>query len=611
MSLTILLASPGVGLRSVEERLNQRPSTIVRDVEDRLLADPTIWQSDRFYFTQTRNMRAVLRHFTRSEVIERWKMALKDCLSDLEESKADHKVLAFHPSLFAPRRSEHYSTIATAISDHRIREADRVVMLIDDIYDMWSNLSQDSNDLFHQDAWLRRRLEAQDLDAAVHYTHKTQSLVLKDAGVIAEGESKRKEETFRRLIDASEFNQLVLESSSSILSQLLAWRHLDMVEAESLAASIQAKMTVFGVKHPLEALSRLLEEPDTITSYLSHPISRPRRTFLDGVKKTRKGDWPSVVSDSNDLSRRFADYGVVLVCPTAIDEFRLEQPAKSSDRSANLLERALVLTERWPPLVDGRWSLNGAKRASDRLVQTSLTAANTPAAFEATLARSLESLIYAEVPFRDHFLVTHTDALLVYRPLYETGVFSDGVKNEITHWEAFWRGNDSTRKALFIHSPSDLQVICARIGQEVQYGRSRFYATAKQVLERRQIPKGIVEAILSGQHVRSEMLDSEFLEEGSSIESLTEAVYDEAGKIELFTELTGLSADLYGVRSIAISSLRGEAPSSQEMKLLASFLTSSQTDEALDGSLEEAIYSDIERHLGCSISEWARSAVKN
>jgi len=71
--------------------------------------------------------------------------------------------------------------------------------------------------------------------------------------------------------------------------------------------------------------------------------------------------------------------------------------------------------------------------------------------------RGLEASIQAEVPFREDLLISATQHLVIFRPLYETGLFSDGVQAEIRHWLDLQFADMVPRRAAFIHDVRDVQ----------------------------------------------------------------------------------------------------------------------------------------------------------
>ncbi len=570
MTRTLLVGPAGVGLSDVVTRFTRSAgsTTDVEDlevfyVEHDLLAT-TDWLSPQFPFTATRNMRDLLLGITRRELMELWTAALERCVERADASSAPHTVIAFHPSLYAFSRNEQYSTVGWALASGRLTGISRVVLLIDDVYDMWERLAVDKGALFHHAEWLRRRLEAQKLDDLI---------VFDGAGSATP-----------KVDSADTFDGLVMDSAHAILGRLLAWRHLDMVEAESLASTLGAPLTALGVKHPFDALRTLIVKPATATAYLSHPISRPRRARRSG------SEWPAVVTESNELSPKFSELDVVLVCPTAIDEFRLEQP---TERQA-IFSRPFELGERWPPLVHQDDAISAAAHPSDRLTHIPLVSRSSLTA--GATARSIETEIYAEVPFRDHYLVTHTSSFFVFRPLYEEGEFSGGVRAEIAHWQQL-ANFESGRRALFVHAEEDVRLIEAHLDEQPL--RERIRSRMRDYLKRRGLPEENIEDLLSGRPLRSDMLAAD-TPSSAVLNQLLDDARDHAGKDLFFAALTALAPESWlQDERVTLSVLRSSAPSRNELQEYAGFL---KGESSLDHNGD--YFREIERTIGATMSEW-------
>lgn len=436
MPRVALLATPGVGLRKVQGRLERLKGVEnVIDVEDILLKREDLWASSRLKAVpyESRKMRSFTEAFTRGQVLDEWAEAYSEAASISQTTEIGTSVISFHPSLYSQRRSELYSTLLAPMSSVTFVKFDHVVLLIDDIYDMQSRLGG-TQDIFELESSLSKELVAQRLGK--YRADKPPK----------SGDPER--ETWC---------SLRAEHINTIMGRLATWRRFDMIQAELLAQVHKCRLTVLGVKHPLRTLEELVTEPTRAhTSYLSHPISRPRRAF----NKREIPVWPpKVVLDSNLLGDRLAalEQSVELVMPTAIDELRVTGPATTDP-----FKRSYSLTARWPRLSE-----------TDEIVPNENPAdlpVDSEMAGEQDLnlgsqARSLERLIYGEVPFRDHFLVAHTDSFLVYRPFFGCGneaggKFSAGVKAEIRHWAdaaSVVKVQNQDRRAVFIHSSEDVK----------------------------------------------------------------------------------------------------------------------------------------------------------
>lgn len=573
MPITLLLAPAGVGLTEVVERLSSAEqwgassgsTPSVTYVEHDLL-DHVDWTSRKFPFSHDRNMRDLLMGVTRRELMGLWKDALGRCVEAAMASGAANPVIALHPSLYAARRNEQYSTVGWAISSGHLVDVQRVVLLIDDVYDMWERLGAGAGDLFHHEEWLRRRLEAQGLDAFATFSPTG------GAASATPGNERA-------------FNSLVADSARSILGRLLAWRHLDMVAAESLASAVNAPLTALGVKHPQTALVSILDQASSTTAYLSHPISRPRRSRNAGEA------WPPVVDVSNSLSQSFAGFGVVLVCPTAIDEFRLIQPNRKED----VFGRQFELGERWPALVPAEDAIVPNTSPSNRLSHIPLNAAISDETIGA-IARTLESEIYAEVPFRDHYLVAHTDSFFVFRPLYEEGDFSKGVRAEITHWEQLSEFEPS-RRALFAHSPQDISEVEESLRRTTR--STKIHNLVHTFLRERGLTDGQADELLSGSQPKADMLDAD-TPTASVTQELLRAAYQHAGRHVFFGALTALRENWLDDSRVATYVLDHDVPTASEMRHFSAFLGGS-TPETPD----QTYVTRIETMIGMKLGDWA------
>lgn len=410
MSLTLLVASPGVGLGVARRRLEaldrERGQVATRDVEETLLDG------------RPETIQLFLQRRSRSRILDEWGSAFESALGELLRSDREHKVLSFHPSLFDRNRTEFISTVNRALQglEKCGASVDRVVLLIDDIYDMFYRLNKTRKDLFFFDEWHDQRMVARDI--------VWDSIRLEDRPA------------------------LYAESLLSILSQILNWRHFDMLAAESL--SPEGELTVLGVKHPRESLHLLIVNPQVQTSYLSHPISRPRRAH----RKT--GVWPEVVEQSNDLALQGLRAGVVVVCPTAIDEYRIVRAAEDAE---SVFDRKLRLGARWLLIGGATEDLIAVTEDPSDLAEVlnRFGDGESPDFLLGRYAGILEGMVSLEVPFRDYFLVHHTDHFIVHRPLYDSRSFSDGVAAEIDAWRRLSKETGSSRRALFVHTFMDLR----------------------------------------------------------------------------------------------------------------------------------------------------------
>jgi hypothetical protein len=575
MTTTLLLSPPGTALRQVQSKLIRQPDIAVFDVEDELLTTPGLWQDPRFKFVGSHNVRELLGRLTRTEAMTKWADAFERSIANLHETEKPHKVLALHPSLYNPRRSEHFSTLGFALRNRPLlSDFDQVVLIIDDIFDMWQRLSNSPDDLFHPEKWLERRMGAQD------------QAWLSD--LVRSGEAV---EGLNAYIDGNSWS-----SSVTILSQLLSWRHFDMMAAESLADDLGKRLTVIGVKHPMSALTALLTRPTT-TVYLSHPISRPRRAFAE------TGVWPEVVYVSNELSDRVAELDSVVICPTAIDEYRLLRDPDLPDWRAH--EKTMELSERWPLIAQPEAAIEAASEPSSILRPIPPREAGSVSGdLLRAYARTLEDQIYAEVPFRDHFLVEHTDAFFVFRPLYQTGTFSRGVASEIDHWQNSVRAGETNRRAVFAHAPEDVAA-WVQVAEAIE--RPYIWKVVTGVLEGAGVSQGIAEQVIRGTNISRDMLDTEPF--GSrDLAVIQSQAFRLAGEALVHKGLTDLPYSFYDRPEMgdlaSLLVMHSGNPSEAELRSANARLSCG----AVGGENDNA-FSKVEEILGVSLEQWVRAAL--
>lgn len=429
----------------------------VWDVEDRLLRE-TIKSMDWDSVIRNRsasdgaiNVLQVLDTLPKTDFYRLWRKALSDTFDDIEREGKDC-VIMFHPSFYSMRRSETYSMVTDVALELERRKSlriERIIALMDDVYDMWWRLASDGSSHFNHAKWRSERMEAQELDEPT--------------------------------VDKMTFSLITIEGSIDILTSLMRWRRIDLLEAESLALAIRSPITCLGVKRPYSELKALLlqrpgeNEPSVVTTYLSHPISRPRRDSRVRIENGQGDAWDEFVGACNALGNRLAAEGIVAVCPTAIDEMRFQPWKEGTD----LFKREFALDGRWPlfadPIVEhpdsnGKELLHVGSNGEDRgMGEADIRQVVGDAG--GVLARVLENQIYMDVPFRDHYLVVNTDNFFVFRPFYKEGKMSHGVRAEIDHWQDMQLGasqidiaeGEGSQKrnprALFVHSLSDLNAV--------------------------------------------------------------------------------------------------------------------------------------------------------
>lgn len=386
---------------------------------------------------------------SRQTVLDYWDRAFGSASHELESSAAPATVLAGHLTLFSGRRLEIYTPPfearlrrlverpavgkdSTDSDGTRRLQLRRVIVLIDDIYDMYARL-QKADGLYQRD----RAIE--------DYTPHAWKLAT--GGLLPVG------------FTAEQTRSVILDMDVKNLLRLIAWRRSEMVAAEGIAKAFDVPLTVLSVKHEVDSLVALCRWPDIKSAYISHKITEPRGENLKSDGHNEYDRWGQFAFDVNRLSgglRRTFDarvaatqrdsVGVVAIQPTAIDELRFR---RSSDGD-NLERYSAQLADRWPVPKRALYSRpnEDAPHFTDALSNgTELTSRDRG------VIGLLQATIYDEIAFRDHLLVSCNQALLVFRPTALGPRISGGVRQEISHWT-----QGSPRPAAVIHTVPELML---------------------------------------------------------------------------------------------------------------------------------------------------------
>lgn len=407
----LALAPSGVSLGNAVVRLKDRLKADVADVEEEIKEDPKTEEALRRIdapYAQPLNMESVTHNLPRSIIGGLWRDAVARCLSRLARSTKPVKILSGHLIYYSHKRSEFYSVINVpdfvAHGDQSFRPS-FVVLLIDDIYDMYTRLS----DLYSpiQIGPFFKRLKI-DPDAA------PRDLVVRVA----------------------------MSWETRNLLHLLSWRHTEAILAENVASQLNARFLLWPVKQLASALvAAIIAEAKPI--YLSHPIT--------GAREQRKEmqDWPEFVTAVNKLQSDFLAHGISLAMPTAIDELRFE--TEENHYTANLGPRWPLQTDNQAELVYdkplGIPGIDYRDLLAPRLwipKERSLVPFSSKEYTEALKSeidancRLVAREIEAQISSRDFLFVHHTGVLVVFRPYYAKDPradFSGGVRAEVRLWE--------------------------------------------------------------------------------------------------------------------------------------------------------------------------------
>ena len=318
-------------------------------------------------------------------MIRYWKQSLRQSLTaptQLDKlGPGGLNVLTCHLDLYGGRRREFYSPIDVRALVEDGHTVSHVLLLIDDIYDMYVQLSQPGL-LYDERAGLPEYMRARQREGSIDLTE------------ISADESKRLR------------GEWTLEYKANVLSVLLAWRRAEMLMAEAVAHQLDARYMVYAIKQSTAAVASWLLNASRGGVYISHPITRPRDS------RRGSGKWPSdgVVEECNALQGALDKSGVTCVMPTGIDELRF-----------------VLVGERKVPRLDVRWPIaspGGATSATHCMwpehsdqpelahILFSPWSPKTMIETGDPGAGRLANQISTEVPFRDHHLVAADPGLL-------------------------------------------------------------------------------------------------------------------------------------------------------------------------------------------------------
>jgi hypothetical protein len=458
--LTTVLARLAGGSREIIDLESSICQTYVGD--ERLALEPD----------EVPNMERVARR-PRTELQGRWRETVSRDVQRIKKRKPGNSgVLGMHLSWYNSDSNEFFFPVE--VEPLRKGQFSKVVVLIDDIYDMYTRLQGDG-DLYSPEVLLKI------------------SKQLRKLGF--QGKLTKQELRLMQL-------QLKLEATEHALDHLLLWRRAEMTQAENLALSLGAELTLLGTKHSADALRAIVDSKNAPRIYLSHRITEVRGMNKKGASlPDRLGVWAPVASEVNRLHLAFANSGQVLVNPTAIDELRFGGAKSRTTFSPFLASRWPLLT----PIESLLWSPLTDHQHTQLLLPEGLPADDPIAS---SVARSLASRIFFEIAFRDHYIVEHTPNLLVYRPFFcedynnpESVDWSGGVKPEIRHWLRLTTTEISFNRAAFVHTRSE---IIARLrwlerderyqGLFVRHVREHLKAKLKEQM----IPSDQIDLLLSG-----------------------------------------------------------------------------------------------------------------
>ena len=418
VQIVLLCAASGTGLTRISDWFDrQNDDLVVGDIE-RSVCKIHEYQSGEDQSSEGPLRMETVARYPRQLLYKSWRQACTTILNEIVDEKPSQPALiSLHLTWYNPNTSEFFSPINLDCFRRKECSVVHIIILIDDIYDMYFRL-RGSDDLYGDD------------------------FMGHDRKLLA------------KLAPRLDQHGLQVQATELALGDLLSWRRAEMIQAENMAQSLGSKLTILGTKHHRQALEIILSEPNSPRTYLSHRITEHRRyNMATRTRQNPLGKWIPVVDEVNTLHREFVKKEQVLINPTAIDELRFRLANKWGRRDP-------LLGRRWPmlqPNDDLLCSIRPHESDSDQ-DDTTEAASEAVSDYEHTrilldneeslhtlstsVASSLASKIFFEIALRDHAIVENTPNLCVYRPFYcrnprksETEArWSEGVLREIEHW---------------------------------------------------------------------------------------------------------------------------------------------------------------------------------
>lgn len=399
----LICSTSGTDLSAVLNRIRSESHGTVIDLERHLLPDlqEYLGESD-----EPPNMAEAIRRVPRGRVLQLWAKRARDCAKRVQESDASRpRVLGLHLSLYNYDTQQLY--LPVDVGSLRTGKFSRIIVLIDDIYDMLARLGKSDQDIYSLAQLTRVGAE---------------------------------------LAPDGSVDQQILLGKEQALSQLMAWRRAEMAQAENLASQLGAELVLLALKHSYPALQLLIQPDHTPTIYLSHRITAIRNNNIASASlPTSLGSWAPLVHEIGKLHLNMAHLGSVLICPTTIDELRFS---------------GKYLSARWPVFEDSIYTCPERSALGPPPEYTQLF---NPGTSQMDVIRATRARVFYDIPFRDHYIVEHTPHLLVFRPFaldnpssVENAIWSGGVRAEVDHWRNAAPFSER-RRALFVHTRTEVR----------------------------------------------------------------------------------------------------------------------------------------------------------
>ena len=458
----LLCAAPGTGLSHIADSLRPKPddSTEGNDAEQ---SDNTIevWDLERYICEAFRDsddegkslpvpkMSSIVMK-DRGQLYRQWESSFRTVLDEIAGSHATTRIIGMHLTWYNSQWKEFYSPIDVRSITAENCHIDHVIILIDDIYDMFSRLNQDMN----------------------LYDDRSLTSVMNEIRKLSATDAT----------NTHSDSELRIQAVESALGDLLAWRRAEMIQAENIARSLKCDLTILATKHSEESLAVLVSDVEAPRVYVSHRISELRRAHMQRrLDDLGAAGWSPPAGEVNALHHALAERGRILITPTAIDELRFENDPSTGRRRPRL-------TPRWPLPSRMLWKPVSGSHQHLEFLHVGVPEDNEIASH---VARSLSIRISSEVWFRDHAIVEHTPNLCVYRPFFcerslgdrSVPDWSGGVGSELTHWMTYFttrieslppQNRQISRRIAFVHTDREIKDRCVYL---VGSGKEEFHKT--------------------------------------------------------------------------------------------------------------------------------------
>ncbi|WP_189339387.1 hypothetical protein [Williamsia muralis] len=376
----------------------------------------------------------------RPEAIRIWNTNIADSVQSLDETKR-FRFMSCHLTLFQHNRNVMFAPALTESFKSERLVPNRIVVLIDDVYDVYKRLSESGENALWFEADAEKSMERR---------------LLRSAGF---------EDGTREFSNEERLLNLGITRITGI-QRLIAWRRSEMQFAENLAAQLGvAELYLIAVKHPMSVMEQLLNQNQPpVATYVSHPIARLKQQF----EETGGEEWPDYVRRVTELPIRLLEHAgsVVGISPTTIDESRFKPPERE-----HVHMRTGGMTKRWPVHTNNR-RINDSNAVTDDKYGYSDDIFSSNVAISSGYVRTLNAMLSDEVPFRDHYIIVHTPNLLLYQPREDGLPISAGVGYEVDHF-AELADHGSSRKMVAVHDIADVHSIMFGDERSVDVGLRR------------------------------------------------------------------------------------------------------------------------------------------